>query len=116
MRAHVNHILTILKWGLRFNFIQPDELYQFLDITISLQIPSQGAITFANIEFQSMSGFLDSIARKHGTHSFIRSSVRSFVHSFIHRSFEVCSFDHLFIFIQRERERERERERVANRY
>ena len=43
-------------------------------------------------------------------HQFVRSFVRSFVHSFIVRSFEVCSFDHSFIFIHRERERERERE------
>ena len=44
-------------------------------------------------------------------HSFIYSSVRSFIHPSFVRSFEVCSFDHSFIFIQRERERERERER-----
>ena len=109
-------------WGLKLYFIrafQPDELYQFLDITISLQISSQEAITLANIVFQSMSGSLDGIARINGTHSFIHSFIGSFVRSFIHssffRSFEICSFDHSFIFIQRERERERERER-ANRY
>ena len=56
---------------------QPGELYMypFLDITISLQISSQEAITFANIVLQSMSGFLDGIALVHGTleqiHSFI---------------------------------------------
>ena len=96
MRAHVNNILTIQKWGLRLYFIQafqPDELYQFLDITISLQISSQEAITWANIVFQSMSGFLDDIARIHGTHSFIHSSV----HSFIHRSFVRSLFFRLFV-------------------
>ena len=73
---------------------QPVEVYQFLDITISFQIPSQEAIPFANIVFQGMSWFLDGIARIHGTHSFIRSFVRSFfrsfVRSFVHSSF-VCS-------------------------
>ena len=45
----------------------------------------------------------------------IHSSIRSFIHSSFFCSFEVCSFDHLFIFYpDRERERERERARAAN--
>ena len=108
-------------WGLNLYFIrafQPDELYQFLDITISLQISSQEAITLANIVFQSMSGSLDGIARINGTHSFIGSFVRSFIHSFIHRSFVRSKFVLSIIrsSLSRERERERERERGANRY
>ena len=98
---------------LDITIFQHDEVYPFLDITISLQVSNQEAITLAKIVYRSMSGVLAGIARIHGTHSFIHSFIHPFVHSFIHRSFvrsfEVCYFDHSFIFIQRERERERER-------
>ena len=82
-------------------------MYQFhyITYTISLQIPSQEAITFANIVFQRMSGFLTDIARIHGAHSFIHSFVRSFVNSFIVRSTFVIS---IIFYLERERERERE--------
>ena len=109
-------------WGLKLYFIrafQPDELYQFLDITISLQISSHEAITLANIVFQSMSGSLDGIARINGTHSFIHSfihsSVRSFIHSFIVLSFVRSLFFRSFVHLYPERERERDRERERER-
>ena len=65
---------------------QSDDLYmyQFLDITISLQISSQEAITFANIVFQSMSGFWIALpGYMEHWNTFINSFVRSFVCLFV---------------------------------
>ena len=78
-----------------------------VSVSCHYQIPSQEAITFSNIVFQSMSGFFDGIARIHGTHSL-------FVRSMFVRSFGVCFYVISIIlsfFIHREREREREREK-----